>query len=523
VKVTLINLFERPFDNAVAAARTCYSGKGMVTPEQVAGAHLATAEERARASERKHRLAASIYEAGHHTTLQHVHVQFALEGVSRQFLWSFLHSHPFYNSEQVSQRYVTVTPEQVYVPDALTAPQRQVYLEAVERQLADYQALTEALTPPAAAEYARLFPGRAHKPRGQKDVQKKAQEVARYVLPVATTAYLYHTVSLLTLLRYARMAGQYDVPAEQRRVVAEMVGQVVARDPDLKALVEEPLPLEDGAEARWMADLASSAGPERAGAAFLAEFDARLEGRTSRLIDWSGRGEAVMAQAVREVLGVPRERMDDDTAIAAVMDPARDDLLGETLNLKGHGKLARAMVHPHYTFAKKLSHTADSQDQRHRMTPASRPVLAAHVTEAPDYITPVLARRDDAVRRRYEESMARTWDDVARMKALGASDEQAHYLLPNALAIRFTESADLMSLHHKMAMRLCYNAQEEIWQASVDEAEQVRRVHPRIGRWLLPPCGLRDRAGTRPVCPEGDRYCGVKVWRLDLSAYRRVI
>jgi thymidylate synthase ThyX len=135
----------------------------------------------------------------------------------------------------------------------------------------------------------------------------------------------------------------------------------------------------------------------------------------------------------------------------------------------------------------------------------------------------VLLRQDDAVRRRYDESMARTWAAAARLKALGARDELCHYLLPNALAIRFTESADLMSLHHKMAMRLCYNAQEEIWQASVDEAEQVREVHPRIGRWLLPPCGLRDRAGTRPVCPEGDRYCGVKVWRLDLSAYRRVI
>jgi thymidylate synthase ThyX len=112
---------------------------------------------------------------------------------------------------------------------------------------------------------------------------------------------------------------------------------------------------------------------------------------------------------------------------------------------------------------------------------------------------------------------------VARLKALGAPDELAHYLLPNALAIRFTESADLMSLHHKMAMRLCYNAQEEIWQASVDEALQVREVHPRIGRYLLPPCGLRHLAGTRPICPEGDRYCGVKVWRLDPAEYARVI
>jgi len=334
------------------------------------------------------------------------------------------------------------------------------------------------------------------------------------------TAHLYHTVSLLTLLRYHRMMDTADTPAEQRRVVGDMVGQVLALDPDLKSLVEDPIPESVSPEAAWLTRLGR---PEGATAAFLKDFDARLGGRTSRLIDYSARGEEVLAQSAREVLGIGAGALSDDDAIAAVMDPAKNPILGETMNLKGHAKLCRPMVHAHYTFAKKLSHTADSQDQRHRMTPGSRPVLATHVTDAPDYVTPVLVRQDEGAARLYAESMARTWEAVRMLKKLGATDEQAHYLLPNALAVRFTESADLMALHHKMAMRLCYNAQEEIWQASVDEALQVREVHPRIGRFLLPPCGLRDLAGTRPVCPEGDRYCGVKVWRLDPSDYTRVI
>jgi len=520
LKVTLVNSFNSPFDNAVAAARTCYSGSGVITPDQVAGAHLSDPKKRQRAHDRKHHLARSIYEAGHHTTLQHVHLQFALEGVSRQFIWSFLHSHPFYNSEQVSQRYVTVTPDQVYLPASLNPAQRDIYLAAVARQMADYQRLSEQLLAPVKTEYARLFRSRADKPRGVNDIQKKAQEVARYVLPLGTTAYLYHTVSLLTLMRYWRMVEHFDTPTEQRAVIGEMVAQVLALDPDLGRLMEDSLPLEQTPEYQLMARFAGS-GDSRA--AFRAEFDAELAGRTSRLVDWSGRGEEVLARAVREVLGISREGMDDDTAIAAVMDPAENGALGETLNLKAYSKLGRAMVHPHYSFAKKLSHAADSQDQRHRMTPASRPIMAAHMGDAPDYISPLLVQQDDSLRQAYDASMERTWDDVAKLKAAGADDEAAHYLLPNAVAIRFTESADLASLHHKMAMRLCYNAQEEIWQASVDEAEQVREVHPRIGRWLLPPCGLRDRAGTRPVCPEGDRYCGVKVWRLDISNYQRLI
>ena len=108
-EVLLVQAFARPLDNAVATARTCYSSKGIVTPEQVGGDALSD-EKRAVRRERRDALAKDLYAAGHHTTFQHAHFQFTLDRVSRHFVWSFLHSHPFYNSEQVSQRYVEVKP-----------------------------------------------------------------------------------------------------------------------------------------------------------------------------------------------------------------------------------------------------------------------------------------------------------------------------------------------------------------------------------------------------------------------------
>src|SRR5438067_5801862 len=87
--VRLVNAFAAPFDNAVATARTCYSSR-VISVEDVAAK-----------PDLRDRIARSTYQAGHHTILQHAHFQFALENVSRQFLWSFLHAHPFYNSEQV--------------------------------------------------------------------------------------------------------------------------------------------------------------------------------------------------------------------------------------------------------------------------------------------------------------------------------------------------------------------------------------------------------------------------------------
>jgi thymidylate synthase ThyX len=193
------------------------------------------------------------------------------------------------------------------------------------------------------------------------------------------------------------------------------------------------------------------------------------------------------------------------------------------MNVLTLSKLSRALHHASYTFKKKLSHAADSQDQRHRMTPASRPVLSAHLTGEPDYIVPELVKQNAAALNQYRDAMERTWRAIGKLRELGASDEAAAYLLPNAVSVRFTESADLLNLHHKLKSRLCYTAQEEIWRASVDEARQIREVEPTIGRFLLPPCSLRLMTQTRPLCPEGDRYCGVPVWKLSIDQYSRII
>jgi len=226
---------------------------------------------------------------------------------------------------------------------------------------------------------------------------------------------------------------------------------------------------------------------------------------------------------VREIFGISRSDMADEEAIATAMDPARNRWLGETLNTTTHTKLSRALFHVHYTFRKKLSHTADSQNQRHRMTPGSRPILAAHFSGEPDYITPALIAAEDGAREIYTRAMERSWEGIARLRALGVEDEMALYLLPNAAAVRFTESTDLLNLRHKMAMRLCYNAQEEIWRASLEEARQITEINPIIGRYLLPPCTLRMMAKSYPICPEGKRYCGERVWTYSLDRYERVI
>ncbi|HXX32621.1 MAG TPA: FAD-dependent thymidylate synthase [Myxococcaceae bacterium] len=512
--VRLTNGFVEAFDNAVATARTCYAPR-VITPEDV------RRDEKARAL--RDRIARETYQAGHHTTLQHATFQFAIENVTRQCLWSFLHSHPFYNSEQVSQRYVAVKPDRVVVP-ALAEPLEALYRGTVRAQMEAYARLSELVLPRAEREFFRIFPGRRRTPeRWASTLAKRAQEVARYVLPVGTFAHLYHTVSGLTLHRYHRLVNASDVPSESRALVEAMVAEVERLDPLFFRDIEDPIPLEETHEARTLGARSLGVGGA-ASRSHRSEFDRDLGPRISLLLDWSARGEEAVAHGVRSVLGLPKGALSDAEALERVLSPKLNPYLSEALVLTTHGKLTRALVHASYTFQKKLSHTADSQDQRHRMTPGSRPVLSAQfLAGEPDVIVPVLLAEVPEALDLFQATCRTAWRAIEQLLDAGVAAEGALYLLPNAFPIRFLESGELLHFHHKWVHRLCYTAQEEIWRASLEEVEQVRGVHPLVARHLAPPCTLRREAAVTPFCPEGPRFCGLPVWKMELREFERLL
>ena len=510
--VKLEAVIRDPYDLAVATARTCYSSKGIIRVADV------TKNERAMALRDK--ISQSTREAGHLTTRQHAHFVFSLDRVSRQFLWSFLHSHPFYNSEQVSQRYVKVEAGRFTLPP-LAEKHRSIFESVVDSQMDDYRRLNEILFPKVREEYFKLFPIRArYLDRYEATLWKKCYEVGRYVLPVATQAYLYHTISALTLMRYHRLVNLYDTPWEQRFVVEKMVEAVCGVDPQFVRELKDPYELEETPEYAFFQQGYSQVSANQA---FLREFDASLAGHRSVLLDYKANAPATLAAAVRSVLGVPREVLSDSQAIDQVLNPKLNPYLGDTLNVNTLSKLSRTLFHVHYTFRKKLSHTADSQDQRHRMVPGSRPVLEAHFTGQPDFIVPPLVQQLPEAYELYQSSMERTFAGIRRLIDEGCRREYALYLLPNAFPIRFEESGDLLHLHHKWHARACYTAQDEIFYATLQELQAVSQIHPELVRHILAPCYIRQEAGLRPVCPEGERFCGVKVWQKSLHEYERTL
>src|SRR5947209_12930739 len=60
----------------------------------------------------------------------------------------------------------------------------------------------------------------------ERSAEKRAIEIARYVLPVAAFTTMVHTISGIVLHRLWRMSAASDTPSEARAVIGEMVAHV---------------------------------------------------------------------------------------------------------------------------------------------------------------------------------------------------------------------------------------------------------------------------------------------------------
>jgi thymidylate synthase ThyX len=330
---------------------------------------------------------------------------------------------------------------------------------------------------------------------------------------------MVHTVSGIVLHRLWRMSGASDTPSESRTVIGAMVDEVKKLDPQFfERFGTEPL--EERPEWKESAPSASASNGLQ-GEVFAREFDAKLAGKTSKLLDYSPNAPRVMAEAYRAVVGLIESQCTDSEAIDRLLNPARNPYRLEVLDVGVHAPMMRALQHANYTFAKKISHTADSQDQRHRMVPGSRPLLTLADTREPDYITPALLTQNPRAKELYDRAMRDAWSAKNALLDRGVPLEIALYLLPNAKSIRLVESGSLLHLLHKWTMRTCFNAQEEIYQSSLDEIAQLREVHPQLTKYIGPPCHLRAGV-TTPICTEGSHFCGVKVWLDFPNVTRRI-
>ena len=442
---------DTPSNVAVSAARTCYFPGGIVTPEASA------------AWTRKDDLLQGVFKGGHHTTLMHTHVTMLISGMSRHLIWRLLHAHPYYNSEQVSQRYAKMKMENFVYPATGDKAVWEAYYKA---RFDDYERLIEVLLPDVEAVVPKFR---------KKDSRKKAQEMARYVLPGGMSAYLYHTVNIITLLRYIAVAKAMPECRTEATAFAEILAEkLVALDAAMAPLVEH----------------ARAADP------VFPVFDM---GALKRKI-----GVAEEAVKVYDVVGDASFDVNENYA----------DVLRFSQMLPDSGVLGGFST---YT---RLSLSADAQNQRHRRSPAVRPALESLYARR-SYTPPIIAKNPEALHI-YRRAIEASYDFFEAQRDLLGFGE-ATYALSNAHEIELVERDEFTSFHHKAQMRLCYNAQEEIFDIVYAQVKQLRAMGVPGAEELLPPCATRFAMRIRPTCPEGDHFCGIKVWKLDFEDYKREI
>jgi len=443
---------ETPSNTAVSAARTCYFPNGIVTPEKSEG------------WERKDDLLNGIFKGGHHTTLMHTHVTMLISGMSRHLIWRMLHGHPYYNSEQVSQRYAKMKIENFVYPENGDRAEWEAYYN---RRFDDYEKLREILEPDVYAVVPKFR---------RKDSMKKAQEMARYVLPGGMSAYLYHTVNIITILRYIAVAKVMPECRGEAQAFADLLAEkLIAIDESLRPLVEHA----------------------QEGRALFPEFD--MDALKTKI----GLGSSQKVK-VYDVVGDALFAVNDNYA----------DVLRYSQMLPDSGVLGGFSTYI------KLSLSADAQNQRHRKSPAIRPALEP-IYQRSSYTPPIIAKNPEALAL-YERSIKESYDFFeAQREKIGFGE--AAYALANAHEIELVERNDFTSFHHKAQMRLCYNAQEEIFDVVYEQALQLRAMGVAGAEEFLPPCTTRFKMNIHPICPEGDHFCGIKVWKLDFNEYKRDI
>lgn len=439
---------QKPSNVAVSSARTCYFPNGLVKPED---------------SEnwtKKDELLNSIFKAGHHSTLQHTQITMLIEGMSRHLIWRLLHSHSFYNSEQVSQRYAKMKIENFVYPKGCDKKEWQ---EFYSDRFSEYEKLIEILIPDIEAILPKFKKGEA---------KKKAQEMARYILPVGMSAYLYHSVNIITLLRYISIAPSLP---EAREEAIEFV-----------ELIEKNL----------------------------LELDSSLK----PLIEIAKKSKAIFPQ---NDLSNLKERVNikDNVKVFDVIEPLEFEInenYGEVLR-NSQMLFDGGMIGGFNSYIK-LSFSADAQNQRHRRSPAIRPMI--NLNE--DFYTPNIIKNNKKALEIYTNANKASYQFVKNQKDKTTFSEAIYGLL-NSHHIEIVEKNDFSSFHHKAQMRLCYNAQEEIFDITYEQIKQLQELNILNIDEFLPPCSIREKLNIKPICPEGNRFCGVKVWKLDFKELERRI
>ncbi len=405
---------------------------------------------------------------GHASVAEHAVLHIAFENVSRLAI-ECIESNRLASYTEKSTRYQKWAPDSYHLPQEVRGTRFEtLYQDTCAMLFRTYQESLE----PVKAVVARRFPPRVGESEARHDnrIRSKYVDVCRFLLPAASLANVGMTVNARALEHALR------------KMLSHRLAEVRAIGERLKARAQQELPtLVKYADARpyfieTAADLAARG----------AALPASPPGESLQLIAYDPEGEdRVLAAALYPYAGT-----DFDTALAHVrrLDQAGKEALAEALlGRRGpHDAPLRALEHAWYTFDAMMDQGAYFEVKRHRMMTQTPQRLTADL----GYAVPRLI-----VEAGFLEAYRRAMDAaaLAYRELAGWNPEVAAYLVPNGFNRRLLMTLNLREAFHFCELRSERNAHFSVRRLAIQMAEQIRAVHPILGRYIrLPEEGWQE-------------------------------
>lgn len=158
--------------------------------------------------------------------------------------------------------------------------------------------------------------------------------------------------------------------------------------------------------------------------------------------------------------------------------------------------------HANFTFAiTGVSRALTHQLVRHRIASYCQQSQRYVSLDKPTYVTPPSIGKNEKMKKAYDETMRKIWDEYNKLLDLDVPAEDARYVLPNATTSNIIVTMNARSLLNFFELRCCLHAQWEIRRLANKMLSEVKKVAPTIFKNAGPPCK------TKGICPEEKKDC----------------
>lgn len=408
---------------------------------------------------------------GHASVAEHAVLHIAIENVSRLAMEA-IESNRLASYTEKSTRYQKWNPDAFHIPAELEGhPLRKEYTAVCRHLFETYQ---QSLAP-VRAVVERQAPRRADESEEAWDRRIRSQYVdsCRFLLPAAALANVGMTANGRVLENAIRKWRSHSL-AEVREI-GETVKAVAQQElPTLVKYAEPAAYLKETETAltAWNQHIQPDPAQERDAA------DAWCT-----LVKYDPEGEINVLAAALYRFGRLSYHQARQAVHAGQAESLAEALLGR---LGRFDTPLRELEHTTYTFELVMDQGAYAEFKRHRMMTQT----PQRLTAALGYVTPrrIVEAGLEPAYRRAMESAAELWQKLDAFHPL-----VAQYIVPNGFNRRVLATFNLREAYAFCQLRAAPNAHFSIRRVAQRVAEEIRRVHPRLAKFMrLPEEDWRD-------------------------------